>query len=451
MIRKRQLEQATAHLSEAITYKTISTHQSTAWDFAPFDGFIEFLTRTYPLCHSELEHTRINGYGLVLHMKGMNRDALPLLFLAHYDVVPVEDQAMEAWRYPPFSGTVADGYIWGRGAYDDKSMVIALYETLEGILEKGQQPERDIYVAIGFDEELGGHLGAPRIARFFKDQNLRFECILDEGGMCLEGFFPECHNPIAFVGVGEKGHINLKMTVRGPGGHAAVPPSQTAVNGLVEVLARLAEHPMPPRIAPPIGDLLQTIAPFYKMGKAQIFSRPELAAPLIHRAFSKTPFTAAMVRTTVVPTILECGQTVGALPNAASVIFNCRTLPGDTSEDIIGYLQEFSGKYTLEFEVLLEQVATPLSDYSAKTFDYLATCIEMDFPDTVVVPYLTLGGTDARHYQDLSDAVFRFVPVLTSPAERAGIHGIDERLSITGLGQAIDFLTDFIIDFGTVD
>ena len=75
----------------------------------------------------------------------------------------------------------------------------------------------------------------------------------------------------------------------------------------------------------------------------------------------------------------------------------------------------------------------------------------MDFPDTVVVPYLTLGGTDARHYQDLSDAVFRFVPVLTSPAERTGIHGIDERLSITGLGQAIDFLTDFIIDFGTVD
>jgi carboxypeptidase PM20D1 len=447
-MRKRQLESAAAHLSQAIRFKTIPASQPTKWDFAPFDAFIQYLETAYPLCHHRMETTRAGGYGLIYHLKGINRDALPLLLLAHYDVSPVSSQSLERWRFDPFSGSQAEDCIWGRGALTDKAALISIFEALETILEKGQQPERDLYLAVGYDAALGGQLSAPRIARFFTEQHLHFQCILDEGGLYLTDFFKNCANPMAFVGVGAKGRAEIKMTLPLTGGSASLGDLSGCTTGdFFDLMNRIARRPMASRLTDTTLEMVRIIAPFYPQPAAALLSQPQLVPALLLRELAKDPLTRSMIRTTIIPAVTQCGYDSGALPDCASAIFACRSLPGETAETICAHLRKLAGDLPVTLEVLSKQAPSLIGDLGSAPGDYLSTCIEIDFPNTVIAPYLSLEGSDISPFEALCDQIFQFTPIPLSRSALSSIRGIDEHIAVEKLGDAIDFYTNFVMDY----
>ncbi|MEG0681652.1 MAG: M20/M25/M40 family metallo-hydrolase [Eubacterium sp.] len=448
MYQSPSLESAIQKLSEAIQIKTISSISGKAINYQPFDDFILFLERAYPRCHSQLEHTRVNNYGLVYRMKGKNRDAKPLLFLGHYDVAPVDMDTESKWNYSPFSGTISDGYIWGRGALDDKFQIIALFETLELFLSKNQQPERDVYLAFGFDEEVGGNLGANRIASFFKVQNLEFECILDEGSMCIDSIFPPFSRPLALVGVGEKGQVNLRITTTQKSGHAALPNGPNAIHLMSKTLTAIEENPMPPRLIDPIKEFLKKVSSDIHGKKRPFYDHINLMKPVLYKELSKAPMTNAMIRSTITPTMIKGSDVSNVVPLNCSAILNCRLLHGDTVDDIIRHISRINSKIALlDFEILMDNKPSLLSSTDSAAYRHLEACISVIFPSVEITPSITPCATDALKYESMSRHIYRFTPVQVSTDERGTMHNINERISFENLSRAIGFYTTFIHNY----
>ncbi|MDZ4158600.1 MAG: M20/M25/M40 family metallo-hydrolase, partial [Anaerolineaceae bacterium] len=197
------------------------------------------LEEDFPLLHTRLIKETINTSSLLFTWKGTQPDMEPALLAAHLDVVPVDPAGLTAWDSPPFAGRVADGFVWGRGALDNKSQVIAILEAVETLLKAGFQPERTMCIALGHDEETGGEHGACQIVAFLKDHGIRLAAVLDEGGAVIQGALPGVELPVALVGTAEKGYLTLELTVDAQAGSSAIPPAQTTIGILARGLARL--------------------------------------------------------------------------------------------------------------------------------------------------------------------------------------------------------------------
>lgn len=239
---------AVQRFARALTFPTVSYDDRNQFDADAFRDLREFLESAYPLVNEQATLTVINGYSLVYELPGVDSALPPVLFMGHYDVVPIEENTRGEWTYPPFDGVVKDGVVWGRGSLDDKIGVIALMESLEKLLADGVRPQRSIYLAFGYDEEVGGMDGAARVAEYFERKGVRFDFVLDEGGAVTSGMMAGIDQPLAVVGISEKGYVNLVLTVDAPGGHSSQPPAQTALGVLARAIVRVEDHPFPARI-----------------------------------------------------------------------------------------------------------------------------------------------------------------------------------------------------------
>lgn len=168
---------------KAIQIATISKDYPAPITPEPFLAFHQHLADSFPTVHDVAELTIVNDYSLVYKFEGSEKDLKPVLFMGHMDVVPVDDETLGKWTHAPFEGIIADDQIWGRGAIDDKSTVMALMEAMELTLKQGKQPKRTLYFAFGHDEEIGGSQGAKKIAGYFQQQGVKFEFVLDEGAL----------------------------------------------------------------------------------------------------------------------------------------------------------------------------------------------------------------------------------------------------------------------------
>ena len=208
-------------LGKAVQIPTVSYDNRI--DTTAFVNFQHFLKTNYPFCDSLLEYYTVNEYSFVYKWPGIKAALEPILLMAHIDVVPVEAESEKRWTHPPFSGKKHDGYIWGRGTLDDKVNILAILEAMEGLLMKGYQPERSIYLACGHDEEVGGQAGAKAIARRFKQQGITFEYILDEGSVILKDALAGLDRPAALIGICEKGYTTLELRAQlANGGHSSM-------------------------------------------------------------------------------------------------------------------------------------------------------------------------------------------------------------------------------------
>ncbi len=238
--------QAAQRLSGSIKFKTVFNEDKSKVDYEPFAKLQEYLEKTYPLVYSTLDRKVINNYGLLYTWKGSDPQKKPILLLAHQDVVPAAD---EGWKYPPFSGTIADGYIWGRGTLDDKCTLLSMLEAMEYLIKDGFQPSRTICLASGFDEEITGMEGAGKIAQYLKEQGQDFEMITDEGFLIISGAIPGIKGPVALIGTAEKGYLNLELSAESEGGHSSMPPRQTTAGIVAAAVDKLEKNPFPGKLA----------------------------------------------------------------------------------------------------------------------------------------------------------------------------------------------------------
>ncbi len=429
------------HLGEAIRFRTISYEPGTAPADAntPFVEFRAWIDATYPAFRAAASREMV-GNAMLYTWKGSRADLQPVLLMSHMDVVPVMPGSESRWKHPPFAGDIADGYVWGRGAIDCKGSLIAILEAADALAAGGFRPSRTIYFAFGADEELGGDAGNRKIAALLRARGIRLAWVDDEGGMVLEGLIPGIKPPVAVIGVAEKGSLDLKLTVRGPGGHSSMPARDTVIRRLAQAIVRVTDAPFAGGLDAIMRRELESLAPAAPFPERVLLSNLWLTAPVVERVMSQTPSGAAELHTTIAPTIIAGGVKENVLPPEAHAVINLRLHPRDTVASALAHVREAVGDPDVEISVLPgARAPSRVSDMDGASFRLLADTIRRTFPNVAIAPDLVIGGTDARNYEGLSDSVFRFIPLRVAPDELEGFHGTNERERVANLAEAVTF------------
>lgn len=432
-------EGAAERLAGAIRFATLSTEEAAAFDPSPFADFHNYLQQAFPLVHARLQRETIGEHSLLYTWRGRNASLNPILLSGHIDVVPVEPGTEAKWQQAPFAGRLSDGFVWGRGAIDNKSAVLGTLEAVETLLAQGFEPARTVYLAYGHDEEVGGINGARAIAAHLKAQGVRLEFVLDEGGVISDGVLPGLRQPVALVGVAEKGFVTIDLSVRVAGGHSSLPPSRSAIGLLSEAVAKLERTPMPARLEGAARELFEAVGPHFPVAQKALFANLWLTRPLVTRRLQGAPTTTAMVRTTTAPTIFQAGTKDNVLPSHARAAVNFRILPGDNIASVTEHVKQVIDDDRIEVKVGGRFSAEPssASATNSRAFGQLAGAIRGVAPDALVAPYLVVVITDARYYSELSANIFRFLPLRLGPADLERMHGSNERVGVSQYHDAI--------------
>lgn len=432
---------AAQHLAQALRFRTISYQEAGQTKGEEFIALHKYLEQIFPKVHSTLTKELVGDYSLLYTWKGRDEQLKPILLMGHQDVVPVEPESLANWKEPPFEGRISGGYIWGRGAMDDKFTLLGIMEAAEMLLGQGFQPQRTVYLAFGQDEEVGGNAGAAKIADLLRERNVELEYILDEGLVITDGTFPDLSKPVALIGIAEKGFVSVELIVEVEGGHSSMPPPQTAIGILSTAINRLEEHQMPASIEGVQRQLLAYIGPELPFGKRLPLANLWLFKPLVERKFSASPSMNASIRTTTAATIIEGGLKENVLPSKARAVVNFRILPGDSIERVISHVRETINdpRITVNKFGVSDCEPSVVSSINAAGFQIIQRTIRQLFPEVLVAPALVIGGTDSRHYSKLTNNIYRFAPFRIRPDDVKRLHGINERIAVVDYARGVKF------------
>lgn len=434
------------HLGEAIRIRTISNQDYSSTDFNQYEKFLSFLRKTYPKVHEVCQMDRVNQYSVIYRWKSDAPEGKPILLTAHYDVVPAELSGMNSWELGPFSGEIKEGFVYGRGALDDKNQIISIMEAMEDKIRQGFKPRRDIYIALGFDEEVGGEKGAKAIASIFKEENIQFEFVLDEGGAVIDGIVEGLELPIGLIGVAEKGSSNIRIVTSGDGGHSSMPTNNSAIGKLGEIIRNIEKNPMPAKLVSPVERMFKLMAPH--MGKAGILLKhSKLFFPLLQKTLSKSSTMNSMIRTIISFTLTGGGEAENILPRTAWANANVRLLPGNTLDEVMEHMKNVNKGIDFEMKIMNREEGSEVSPYDSESYQRIEKKIKQVFEDVKVMPYLMAGSTDSRKYSGLCDNIYRFSAVKMKQADLDSIHGVNERISIENLQQMVLFYRILLDDF----
>lgn len=428
----------------AVAIPTISL--PTGGTAAAFDGLHALLRERFPRVHAQLERTSIGGHSAVYRWAGSDPAAPAVVLTAHLDVVPVEPGTEAQWTWPPFSGTVADGFVWGRGALDDKLSAVAMLAAVESLLQAGHTPACDVWLAFGHDEEVSGGEGARAIAAWLAERGVRAQFVLDEGSAVVEGVLPGLAAPIALIGVAEKGMASFELTLQADGGHSSMPPTHGAIGRLAAAVVRLEDHQMPGALRGPAAAMFDRLTPEMGFLPRLALANRWILDPLVVRGLALHPASNAMVRTTTAPTIFAAGSADNVLAARARAVINFRVLPGDTLADIEAHIRDVVDDDAIAVKCL-DRCWEPsaISPTQGPGWDHIYAAVSWQWPEAIVSPSLVVAGTDARHYEGLTDRVYRFAPMRLGDVDRRRLHGTDERVAVADVAQAVRFYQTIVL------
>lgn len=424
-------------LAGALRFPTISHLDPEAVDQQAFVDFQLYLQDRFPRVFAQIPYEVLPGGTLMFRWAGQSESAKPVMLIAHQDVVPVIPGTEEEWSYPPFAGTIADGYIWGRGAIDDKASVIGILEAAERLLAEGFVPPRTIYLGFGHDEEVGGK-GAQAMAAILAARGETLAFLLDEGGVIAKDMLPGVEPRVALIGPGEKGYVSLKLSARGSGGHSSMPPKQSAAGVVAAAVARLEAAPLPADLQYTV-DFIRYLGDSMPLYQRVLFANSWLFGPLLERMLGDDPAINAGIRTTTAVTMLQGSVRDNVLPIDAYAVVNFRILPGDTIESVKQWVSEVVDDPRIHispyggFGSNPSAVAAP----DSAGFKVLAELVQQVSPGTLVAPRLVIAATDARHFEEVVENSYRFNGIEVGPKEMQGIHGTDERVSVASYVEAV--------------
>jgi carboxypeptidase PM20D1 len=440
---------AAERLAASIRYRTISHEDPAALDAAAFRGLHDHLRSAFPRVHSALRREVVASHSLLYTWPGSDPSLKPVLLMGHLDVVPVEAGTERQWGEAPFGGRISGGFVWGRGAIDNKAQVLGTLEAVEMLLAEGFRPARTVFLAFGHDEEVGGIRGARAIAALLRGRGVELEMVLDEGGVIGDGLIAGVDPPTALVGIAEKGFVTLELTAEAPGGHSSLPPRQSAVGIVSAAVARVEAHPMPRRLEGPTRELFAHVGPYFPFPRRAVFANLWLSRPLVLRRLEGAPATNAMVRTTTAATMFQAGTKENVLPSRARAVVNFRIHPGDSVAGVVDRVRRAVDDPRVEVRPVRGSfLAEPsaVSSTGSESFRILAHTIRAVVPEAVVAPYLVVVVTDARHFQGMAESIFRFLPLRLAPEDLARMHGTNERVSVRDYEQAIRLYRELIVN-----
>ena len=434
------VQAAAGRLSEAITFRTVSHQDAADNDLDQWSRFHAWLQATYPQAHGVMRREIVAGHTLVYSWAGTDPRLDPIVLMAHQDVVPAD--AAEGWTHPPFEGVIAEGAVWGRGAVDDKGSLIGLFEAVESLAAAGFKPRRTVMLISGHDEEVGG-TGAQAANALMKSRNLSAQFVLDEG-LLVVADNPLTGGPAALIGVAEKGYGTLIVTARAEGGHSSSPPPETSVGVLARAVTAISEDPFPMRLQGPGADMLAVLGADAGLPLRVALANTWATEPLIVRQMAATPAGAALLHTTIAPTMLEGADKENILPREARAWINYRIAPGDTSDEVMAKARAAVGDLPVELAWSRPpQEASKVSSTDSESWKTIAA-LAADVTGAPVAPGLVVAGTDSRFMAEVAQDTYRFQPITLSLADTAMIHGVDERMTLTNLERMIAFYARLI-------
>lgn len=432
-------DKAISDLSEAIKYKTVYDYDNSKVDTNAFLQMHSFIDKSFPNLTRSLEKQVINKYSLLYKWQGQEDDDA-IVLMAHMDVVGGETGSESDWDYPMFSGQVTDDYIYGRGTLDIKGQLIGILESIDQLVKEGYVPKKTIYIAIGHDEELGGNEGNKVIAEKLKEQGVKVDMVLDEGGYIVKGVVPKVDLPVALVGIEEKGYVSLKLTAQGKGGHSSMPDKEMAINDIASALDKLKDSPFDAKIDGPTKEFLNNVEPKMPFISRLAISNQWLFKPIILNMLSNSPSSNAIIRTTIAPTIISGGVKDNVIPQTCEAIINFRIFPGETVDSVREKVEEYLKNENVKVDIVGSSWnPSKASNSNSDEYKEVEQVVNTIFPDALVSPYLVVGCTDSRYYQDICDEIFRFTPVVLEKEDLNRLHGVNERISKKGYIDMIQY------------
>lgn len=382
---------------------------------------------------------------LIARLPALPRAAAPpCLLYAHADVVPADSAD---WSAPPFSGQIKDGFVWGRGALDDKGLGIVFLQALTLLRNCAAPLKRDIILLIAADEETCGRYGAAWLLDHHPDL-VQAEYVWDEGGMGLRQ--SATGHYIYSIAVAEKGALTVRLTAHGAPGHASIPNGNNASDRLVRALARLAEWHRPIRLTQPVIEMLASLAPSQAFPRSLLFAhaRNKLTWPFLFPLLDKSMLFAPLIRNTVSLTMLHSGQKSNIIPAQAEAKLDIRLLPGEDPAAVLGDIRAIIKDIRVSVEAEEMPVAHSPSDTATEFFRTLADTLLTLGPPGLVTPYLTPGATDSRFFRRAGMKAYGFMPMLLDNHELSRIHGVDERISTANLRFGIQVVYETLRKLG---
>ena len=424
-------------LAQLIRCETVSHDHQT--DRRKFYAFHDLLRQMFPNLFSACDYEDFDG-SFLLRWKGTG-DRLPVMLMNHHDVV----EAPGNWTYPPFSGTIADGKLWGRGTLDTKGGLWAMLQAAEELISEGFVPDRDLYFLSACTEETDGS-GADRISAELQRRGIRFDLVLDEGGMILDEPIGGAKGTFAMIGLGEKGCADLKFVARSTGGHASTPGKNTPLVRLGKFMAEAENANLfTSDMHPAIQEMFRRIATRMAQPLRFVLGHPRLFKGLLLRVIPMVSGTAgAMLKTTLAFTMAQGSQGTNVLPQEAWVVGNMRYSHHQGGEASMAAVRTLAEKYDIEMIVMESGFSSPMSDYHSDGFHRVERAIHAVYPHAVASPYLMTGASDCRYMSRVCDTCIRFAPLYITQAQMDSIHGIDENVDLSALAPAVDFYKHLI-------
>lgn len=402
-----------------------------------FATFHTALRGFYPRVFAHQVET-VGRAGLLIRIPGGT--AAPVVLMAHQDVVPVPaDWEAEGWEHAPFAGVIADGWVHGRGTLDDKGAMTVALEAVESLLGERWAPAGDLYLSLGADEESYGD-SAVRAGHLLESRGVRPALILDEGGAVAVGAFPGLDGEAAVVGVSEKGIVDVTLTVEGRGGHASTPPRESAPGILARALARIESRPHRAALHAVNVELLAAVGTRLSGGMGVLLRRAGALRWLLARLLPRLgPELAAMTRTTVAITQLEGSTAHNVLATRVRATLNVRVAVGSSVEEAVEHLRRVIDDPRVALDVRDPSEPSPVSPRGTHpAWNAVTRAIASSYPDALVVPYVMLAASDSRHLAHLGPT-YRFAPLRMTTAQRAAVHGPNEKVEVESLGRGVAF------------
>ena len=434
---------AAQHLAAAVRIQTVSHQDAADNQLAEWDKLHLWLAATYPKAHAAMKRELL-GNSLLYTWPGSDPAAQPIIVMAHQDVVPVTPGTEKDWKHAPFAGDVAEGAVWGRGSVDDKGSLVSLFEALEALAAKGFAPRRTIYLVAGHDEEAGG-TGAAAVAEALAARKVKALFAVDEGGL-ISSDTPMINGPAMMVGIAEKGYVTLKVTAPAAGGHSSAPPKETGVINLAKALVAINDHAFPLELRGPSAAMVEALAA--KAGgvsKMAVANRWLFGRTVVGK-MAAVPASAAMLHTTIAPTMLQGSPKENVLPQSAYGLINYRIAPWDTRAGVLARAREAvkGMPVTVDFSGGPSREPSPVSSATSAGWKQVVAAAMADRPGLPVAPYLVVAGTDSRSMSKVADDVYRFQAITVSATDIKMIHGTNEHMTLDNLASQIRYYARLI-------
>ena len=428
-------EAALGALAALVRCRTVSSEDPAKEDDAEFEKLIALLPALYPRVFETCTLLRLPDRGLLFTWKG-REPGKPAVLMAHYDVVPVEE---ENWEVPPFEALIRDGAMWGRGTLDTKSTFNGILSAAENLIAQGFTPLHDIYFAFSGGEEVNG-LGAVHIVEYFTERGIEPELVLDEGGAVVENVFPGVSKPCGLVGIAEKGMMNLEFSVKSSGGHASAPAPHTPIGKLSAACARVENRPFRAHFTKPALEMFDTLGRnssfVYRMIFANLWAFGWILDLICKKSGGELN---ALLRTTAAFTQMQGSKAPNVLPPSASMVANLRLNPQDSVRGALGRIRAVVKDPDVELRVLRSFEPSPISRTDCEGWRRVSSAVAGTWRGCLVAPYLMVQCSDSRHYRKLSDKVYRFSAMDLTKEERASIHGNNEHIRLDTACRAVEF------------